>query len=99
MGWRGLPIHLWNMWLVRGFKIGFSKRIQWTGYTKRKPMKFKRPVPEEFGISAEYGKWGPYWTWHQDFSGLWVHEQSNGKGQHKGIDFAVPEGTMVLAMA
>jgi len=61
-------------------------------------MKFRRPVAEEFPISAHYGDWGPFWSKHIDASGVWVNCQSDGMGQHKGIDFKTPEGTLVYAM-
>lgn len=62
-------------------------------------MKFKRPVDDKFPVSATYGKWGPYWGFHMLKDGTWIKGQLNGQGQHKGIDFAVPIGTEVLAMA
>jgi murein DD-endopeptidase MepM/ murein hydrolase activator NlpD len=61
-------------------------------------MIFKRPVPYEYPVSAEYGKWGRLWNRHMNSSGIWVRGKVNNLGQHKGTDFAVPEGTMVYAM-
>lgn len=61
-------------------------------------MKFKRPVGDQFRISGTYGEWGALWSKHMTTLGTWVDGQVNGKGQHKGIDFAVPEGTEVVAM-
>lgn len=61
-------------------------------------MTFKRPVAEDFRISGPYGQWGPLWSKHMDENGYWISGQVNGNGQHKGIDFAVPEGTEILAM-
>lgn len=60
-------------------------------------MLFKRPVSEEFPVSAPYGKWGAMWSKHIGALGVWENGQINGQGQHKGIDFAVPEGTPVHA--
>lgn len=61
-------------------------------------MKFKRPVDEQFRISAPFGEWGALWSKHMNDSGMWLDGQVNGKGQHKGVDFAVPEGTEIRAM-
>ncbi len=61
-------------------------------------MKFKRPVAEQFPISGPYGQWGALWSKHMNDAGEWVEGQINGRGQHKGVDFAVPEGTEILAM-
>lgn len=62
-------------------------------------MLYKRPVAETFKISAPYGKWGPLWDKHKDSNGKWIIGQIDGQGMHKGVDFAVPEGTEVHAMA
>lgn len=99
MGWRRLSDYVRGLWLAHGFKIGWTRRFHWTGYRKAEPMKFKRPVDDEFHISAKYGDWSKHWNWHRSASGLWVRGQIEGKGQHKGIDFAVPESTLVYAMA
>jgi murein DD-endopeptidase MepM/ murein hydrolase activator NlpD len=61
-------------------------------------MPFLRPVDPKFPISAEYGKWGPWWGFHITGGGTWIPGKVDGKGQHKGIDFATPEGSEVLAM-
>lgn len=61
-------------------------------------MLFTRPVSDDFLVSAPYGEWGPMWSKHINDLGLWVDGQVNGRGQHKGIDFAVPEGTPIVAM-
>jgi murein DD-endopeptidase MepM/ murein hydrolase activator NlpD len=62
-------------------------------------MIFRRPVEIAFPISAGYGDWGPWWSKHIDANGMWITGQSDGMGQHKGIDFKVPDQTMVFAMA
>lgn len=97
MGRWGFLDYLRNLWMVRGFTFQFQTDITRTGYTKPK-MKFKRPVADQFRISGPFGEWGPLWSKHMDHSGTWVDGQVDGKGQHKGVDFAVPEGTEVLAM-
>lgn len=63
-------------------------------------MKFKRPVADEFPVSAEYGQEGHVWSWHIGPDGRWAKGQSpTGTGNHKGIDFAVPVGTPIYAMS
>lgn len=62
-------------------------------------MLFKRPVEIKYPISGTYGQWGPLWSKHMNENGFWVTGQVAGKGQHKGVDFACPEGTLVHAMA
>lgn len=97
MGRRGFLDYLRNLWMVRGFTFQFQTDITETGY--RKPiMKFKRPVKDQFPVSAPFGEWGALWSKHMTDSGTWVDGQVNGKGQHKGIDFAVPVGTEIVAM-
>ena len=98
VGWRRLSDHLRSVWMAHGFKVGWSFRFRATGYRKA-TMRFLRPVDSKFPISAEYGKWGPWWSFHMIPCGIWVPGQIDGKGQHKGIDFAVPIGTEVFAMA
>lgn len=61
-------------------------------------MKYMRPVSDQFRISAPFGEWGPLWSRHMSPSGVWVDGQVLGNGQHKGIDFATPEGTEIFAM-
>lgn len=64
-----------------------------------KPV-FKRPVPAEFPISCAYAaKRNVGSEWHVDVStGLWVHGRcEDGTVQHKGTDWACPEGTPVLS--
>jgi murein DD-endopeptidase MepM/ murein hydrolase activator NlpD len=58
-------------------------------------MKFRRPVGREFPYAAQYGDWGPWWSKHIDSTGMWVMGQKDGMGQHKGIDFKVPDNTLV----
>jgi murein DD-endopeptidase MepM/ murein hydrolase activator NlpD len=84
--------------MERGIRFGLSKRFKWTGYRKN-AMKYCRPVDERFPVSAEYGRWGTWWTFHTIPCGIWVPGKVEGKGQHKGIDFATPVGTEVFAMA
>ena len=99
MGGWGFLLRLRNLWLARGVTVGLSKRLAWTGYTKEGRVIFLRPVPDQFPVSAVFGKWGPMWSKHMDKDGKWAPGQVNGKGQHKGVDFAVPIGTIVVAMA
>ncbi len=63
-----------------------------------KQMFYLRPVAEEFPISLGYGVEGP-WRWRLSESGLWMPGQKNGVGNHPGMDFDTPEGTLVVAMA
>lgn len=88
--------HLRGLWLDFSFDVGFSK-VLGTGYTKPL-MLFKRPVDDEFKISAHYGDTGPWWSKHMDAAGRWLDGQIDGIGQHKGVDFSVPVGTLVYAM-
>jgi len=60
-------------------------------------MKVQRPVGGEFHISNPYGAWERFSNFYLA-NGMWVHGQLNGQGQHKGTDFACPEGTIVYAM-
>lgn len=95
MGWRRLVNNLWTMWLERGFYVGRSYAFRWTGVDGR--MRFLRPVGNEFRISNPFGAWERWSNWHLA-NGLWIHGQLNGQGQHKGTDFACPEGTLVHAV-
>lgn len=97
MGWRGLFDYVRTLWMERGFRIGFSVATTRTGYTKH-PMRFKRPVDDQFPISGQFGEWGKLWSKHMNASGRWVNGQVDGRGQHKGIDFGVPVGTIIYAM-
>lgn len=100
MGWDGFFNYLRKVWLVHGLQWSYSYPVAWTGYTKETggSMNFIRPVGAAFPISAHFGDWATCWSKHMNPSGLWISGQVEGKGQHKGIDFAVPEGTMVTAM-
>lgn len=97
MGRWGFLDYLRNMWLERNFAFQLQADITITGYRKP-PMLFKKPVDEQFRISGTFGEWGPLWSRHMTSTGIWVDGQVNGKGQHKGIDFAAPEGTEILCM-
>lgn len=61
---------------------------------------FSRPVDENFPIKAEYGEKGGRYTWSIDpENGLWLPIQYHGRGgNHRGIDFDCPIGTVVRAM-
>lgn len=61
-------------------------------------MDFKRPVGLEFPYAAKYGDWGPWWDKHIDTHGMWITGQRDGMGQHKGLDFKVPDGTLIHAI-
>lgn len=98
MGRWGFLDHLRRLWVVHGFTVRFTWDFIETGYTK-KAMLYKRPVDEKFPISAPYGAKGPWWSKHMNDRGAWCEGQVDGKGQHKGIDFAVPVGTPIVAVA
>lgn len=97
VGLQGIFDFLRKMWMEHGIALRLSVPIRSTGYEKG-TMIFKRPVPDDIPISAFYGEWGPLWSYHMQTCGSWVNGQVNGKGQHKGIDFACPVGTEVYAM-
>lgn len=75
---------------------------------------FHRPVPIAFPILRHFGAAGTIFNWHIDeATGLWKPGRvcANCKkvepcacltpeyyGQHRGVDFACPEGTPILAM-
>ena len=54
---------------------------------------FISPVAPEFGLSADFDDWGTYWD-PKAATG-----PNKGKGQHKGLDFKTPIGTVVRAIA
>lgn len=61
-------------------------------------VEIKRPVDKKWPISAEYGAKSKWWNWHLNAVGRWINSKgADGLGQHKGIDFATPIGTPVVA--
>jgi murein DD-endopeptidase MepM/ murein hydrolase activator NlpD len=65
----------------------------------QKQLLLKRPVAYGIPVSMPYGARGTAWDWHLDERGLWRSGQWEGQGNHPGVDFAAPEGTVVTAMA
>jgi murein DD-endopeptidase MepM/ murein hydrolase activator NlpD len=83
--------------MERAIFIRWSHKTSWTGYRKQS-VKFKRPVDIQFPISGKYGEPGHHWSHHVSVSGDWVRAPGpDGLTRHKGVDFACPEGTEVLA--
>ncbi len=62
---------------------------------------FSRPVDPTYQISRHYGEKDKKYDWMIDpDNGLWIPiRDRDGKGQHRGIDFDCPKGTIVRAMA
>lgn len=62
---------------------------------------FGRPVDTLFPISATYAEKKRNYDWSIDpDNGLWIPTKDHdGFGQHRGVDFACPDGTLVRAMA
>lgn len=65
----------------------------------QKQLLLKRPVAYGIPVLVPYGARGTSWDWHLDERGLWHDGQWEGQGNHPGIDFDAPEGTVVTAMA
>ena len=47
------------------------------------------PVPDEYEVTTDYGKRGPYWS---------CNPNSSGDGVHTGVDLACPNGTPLYAV-
>lgn len=63
-------------------------------------MVFARPVDTLFPIKAQYGDRSARYEWSIDRDiGLWIPIQYQGAGDHNGIDFDCPIGTIVRAMS
>lgn len=78
-------------------------------------MKFIRPVSSLFRITRQYGEYGKnFFSFINPETGLWTDGQiceicrkicpckcnkPSYVGQHRGVDFACPEGTPVVSMA
>lgn len=62
---------------------------------------FRRPVDHQYPIRTPYGEKGRHYQWSIDpDNGLWIPTPGkDGFGQHRGIDFDCPIGTIVSAMA
>lgn len=82
--------------------------LRLTGYLKdghKKDTSFKSVPAYEVDnplrgifVSTPMGQWGTWWHWHWDEKQLkWIRGQKDGKGQHKGYDFAAPEGSPVYS--
>jgi len=61
-------------------------------------LKFNYPGDKSWRISQPYGAKNTWDKWHIDTEGMWQPGQINGFGCHKGIDFAIPEGTPIQAI-
>ena len=63
-------------------------------------MRFTRPVDDRFHISAHFAEWGDRWNYVIDRgTGLWIPKAPETRGQHRGVDFDVPPGNVVSAIA
>jgi murein DD-endopeptidase MepM/ murein hydrolase activator NlpD len=62
---------------------------------------FTSPVDPRFPPTSYYGKEGPDYGWSLDpDNGLWLATKSEGGvGNHRGVDYACPHGTLIRAMA
>ncbi len=63
---------------------------------------FYRPVDDRFPVLAHFAEWGTRWFWYVDpDTGMWIPRGSAPglRGQHKGVDFDCPKGSVVCAVS
>jgi len=61
---------------------------------------FIRPVDELYPVQTYFGEKNPKYEWSIDpDNGLWIPVKTDGHGDHRGIDYACPFGTIVRAMS
>lgn len=83
--------------------FGLTVHYWLKGGHKEAEYDFGEPYPVYFPVSGFYvtatmGKWSKWWHWvYNKKTKKWKRGQKDGKGQHKGYDFACPEGTPIYA--